>query len=74
MAEDNKKLLQTAKKNLDALGDALGKKIGAAIENQDAGNVTSNLEAVKKSFTKPVIRYTDGGLLLCRKDRNKLVF
>ncbi|MBR7025643.1 MAG: hypothetical protein IKI08_06510 [Selenomonadaceae bacterium] len=54
MAEDNKKLLQTAKKNLDALGDALGKKIGAAIENQDAGNVTSNLEAVKKSFTKPV--------------------
>ncbi|MBR4641860.1 MAG: hypothetical protein IKO74_03950 [Selenomonadaceae bacterium] len=54
MAEDNKKLLQTAKKNLDTLGDALGKKIGAAIENQDAGNVTSNLEAVKKSFTKPV--------------------
>jgi len=53
MAEDNKKLLQAAKKNLDALGDALGKKIGAAIEKQDAGNTTSTLAAVKESFTKP---------------------
>lgn len=53
MAEDNKKLLQSAKKNLDVLGDALGKKLGAAIEKQDAGETTSTLAAVKESFTKP---------------------
>lgn len=52
MADDNKKLLQATKKNLDALGDALGKKLGAAIEKQDAGNTTSNLAAVKESFAK----------------------
>lgn len=54
MAEDNKKLLQTAKKNLDALGNALGKKIGASIEKQNSGDANSKLESVKESFIKPV--------------------
>ena len=54
MADDKKKILQAAKKNLDALGDALGKKIGAAIEKQDISAESSGLEQVKSSFTKPI--------------------
>lgn len=53
MASDKEKLLKTAKKNFDAIGDALGKKLGAAIENQDTAAESSGLEQVKKSFTKP---------------------
>ena len=49
MATKNE-ILTSAEKNLDALGDALGKKIGTTINlggEVDAGK----LEAVKKSFT-----------------------
>lgn len=44
-------LLTSAKKNLDAFGNALGKKVGANITQ--GGEVdSSKLDAVKKSFTK----------------------
>ena len=48
MANVNEKILTTAKNNLDALGNALGKKVGAAIKS-DAKNAT-NLNA-KDLFT-----------------------
>ncbi|MBR0288613.1 MAG: hypothetical protein IJQ82_06495, partial [Selenomonadaceae bacterium] len=44
-------LLTSAKKNLDAFGNALGKQVGANITQ--GGEVdSSKLDAVKKSFTK----------------------
>jgi len=54
MANDKEKLLKTTKKNFDTIGDALGKKLGAAIEKQDSTAESSGLEQVKNSFTKPV--------------------
>ena len=54
MASDKEKLLKAAKTNLDAIGNALGEKLGAAIEKQDTSAKSSGLEQVKKSFTKPV--------------------
>ena len=41
---DNK-LLQTAKNNLDKLGDALGNKVGAAVEKGDNTSTKTSLSA-----------------------------
>ena len=54
MADD--KLLQTAKNNLDKLGDALGKQVGTAVTSSTNSTVdaSSKLAAVKSSFATPV--------------------
>lgn len=55
MADINDKILQAAEKNLKALGNALGKTVGAALEADNAANATNlylQLTDVKDSFTK----------------------
>ena len=55
MADNNDKILEAAKKNLKALGNALGKTVGAALKADQAANVTNlylQLTDVKNSFTR----------------------
>ena len=42
----DEKLLQAAKNNLDKLGEEVGKKIGAAIENYDVEKITTALDSI----------------------------